>query len=313
MNKLVSILVPVYNAEHWVREALGSALAQTWKRIEIIVVDDGSTDSSFETASRFESSNVKTIRQGNAGAGAARNTALKQAQGEFIQYLDADDLLDANKIELQMRHLNSEPPGRVAAGAWARFYDVPQNGNFIPEEVWASRLPIDWIVASWLGGGMMPCHAWLTPRSVADKAGLWDETPCPNDDGEYFTRVLLSSSGVEFCEDARVYYRSGLSQSWGRGVKPNSHESVFRSLELCASHLLAREDSERTRGACAAQFQRFIYGVYPNSPYLVRRAEEKVRELGGSDLKPGGGNLFQITSKTLGWKTAKRIQQAVRS
>jgi glycosyltransferase involved in cell wall biosynthesis len=313
MGKLVSILIPLHNAECWLAKTLESALTQTWKYIEIVIVDDGSKDASFEIARRFESSNVNIIRQVNRGASSARNTALKQAQGDFIQYLDADDVLDTGKIEIQINQLSSEPPGRVAAAAWGRFYDAPQNAHFIPEEVWASRSPIDWIVASWSGGGMMPCHAWLTPRAVADKAGFWDETPCPNDDGEYFTRVLLNSTGVSFCEDARVFYRSGLSRSWSRGSMPNGYESVYRSLELCVAQLLAKEDSHRTRGACAAQFQRFIYGVFPDSPELVQRAEEKVREMGGSDLKPSGGHFFHFASKTLGWKTARRIQQAVRS
>jgi glycosyltransferase involved in cell wall biosynthesis len=313
MPKLVSILIPVYNAEAFVAETIQSALDQTWPAKEIIAIDDGSTDKSLEILKSFAAAGVKVIEQQNRGASAARNRGLSEAKGEFIQYLDADDLMDANKIEIQMRRLNSEPPGRVAAGGWGRFYDSPQMTQFEPEAVWASLPPVDWIIASWLGGGMMPCQAWLTPRSVADAAGLWDETPCPNDDGEYFTRVLLKSSGVSFCEDARVYYRSGLSQSWSRGSQRNSAASVYRSLELCASYLLAREDSERTRAACAAQFQRFIYGVFPNSPDLVRRAEGKVKEFGGSDLKPGGGQLFQLTSKTLGWKTAKRVQKAVRS
>ncbi len=333
MQPLVSIIIPVYNTEAFVADAIQSALDQTWPAKEIIAVDDGSTDRSAEVLKSF-APRIKVIEQENRGASAARNRALSEAQGEFIQYLDADDLLAPNKIKIQMRRLLSEPPGRVAASAWGRFYDLPQNTVFTTEPVWTDSNAIDWLITSWCGGGMMPCHAWLTPRAVADQAGRWDETPCPNDDGEYFTRVLLNSSGVSFCEDARVYYRSGLSRSLSRSTQPNSHTSeyrslelcashllaredshtsVYRSLELCASHLLAREDSERTRAACATQFQRFIYGVYPNLPDLVRRAEEKVKEFGGSDLKPGGGQLFQLTSKTLGWKTAKRIQQAVRS
>ena len=313
MPTLVSILIPVYNAEAFVAETIQSALSQTWPAKEIIVVDDGSTDESLETLKSFGLAGIKLIEQENRGASAARNRALAEAQGEFIQFLDADDLLAPNKIEVQMARLSSEPPGRVAASAWGRFYDLPENTVFTPEPVWTDSNAIDWLINSWLGGGMMPCHAWLTPRSVADQAGPWDETLGANDDGEYFTRVLLNSSGVTFCEDARVYYRSGLSQSLSLGAKPNSHESIYRSLELCASRLLAREDSERTRGACAAQYQRFIYDVYPDSLNLVRQAEEKVRELGGSHLKPGGGQLFQLTSKTLGWKTARRIQQVVRS
>jgi len=312
MQPLVSIIIPIYNTEAFAADAIQSALDQTWPAKEIIAVDDGSTDRSAEVLKSF-APRIKVIEQENRGASAARNRARSHAQGEFIQYLDADDFLAADKIEIQMNRLLAESPGRIASSAWGRFYDLPQNPVFTTEPVWTDSDAIDWLINSWCGGGMMPCHAWLTPRAVADQAGLWDETPCPNDDGEYFTRVLLNSSGVSFCEAARVFYRSGLSQSWSRGSQPNSHASVYRSLELCASHLLAREDSARTRAACATQFQRFIYGVYPNLPDLVRRAEEKVKEFAGSDPKPSGGQLFQLTSKTLGWKTARRVQKAVRS
>ena len=313
MSKLVSILIPVYNAEEFVAETIQSALNQTWPDKEIIVVDDGSSDGSREILKSFEPQGIVVIDQEHRGASAARNRALTEAHGDYIQYLDADDLLDAVKIEVQINRLNSESRERVAASAWARFRDSTHDAHFLPEEVWASLPPIDWILASWMGGGMMPCHAWLTPRSVVDRAGFWDETLGPNDDGEYFTRVLLNSSGIVFCEKARVYYRSGRSQSLSRRVDSNGHESVYRSLMLCTTQVLAKDDSYRTRLACAAQFQRFIFGVYPDCQALVKKAEERVRELGGSDLKPGGGNLFQLTSKTLGWKAARRIQQAVRS
>ena len=97
---LVSILIPCYNSEKWLAETLESALAQTWQNKEIIVVDDGSTDSSLEIAKTFESNKVKVLRQDNRGASAARNLGLTNAQGDFIQYLDADDLLSEDKISL---------------------------------------------------------------------------------------------------------------------------------------------------------------------------------------------------------------------
>src|SRR5262249_55624005 len=85
-SPLVSILMPVYNAELWLAAAVRSALAQTWPRTEIIVVDDGSTDRSLALLGEFESPAVKVLSQPNAGAAAARNAALREAQGEFIQY-----------------------------------------------------------------------------------------------------------------------------------------------------------------------------------------------------------------------------------
>src|SRR5260370_3810010 len=312
MQPLVSIIIPVYNAEGFVAEAIQSALDQTWPAKEIIVVDDGSTDCSLEILKSF-GLRIRVIEQENRGASAARNRALSEAQGECIQFLDADDLLATNKIQVQMGRLLSEPPGRVATSAWGRFYDLPQKTVLTTEPVWTDSNAIDWLISCWCGGGMMPCHAWLTPRSLVDRVGPWDESLSTNDDGEYFTRVLLESGGVSFCEEARVYYRAGLPSTLSTARDTNNFESVYRSLELCAAHLLAAEDSVRTRRACATQFQRFIYDVYPHSVDLVRGAEEKVVELGGSDLKPAGGHLFQVTSKTLGWKTVRRVQRAVRS
>ena len=102
MSELVSILIPAYNAEKWISHTINSALSQTWKNKEIIIVDDGSCDNTFEIAKKFESDNVKVVSQENKGASSARNTAISYAQGSYIQWLDADDLLAPDKIAIQM-------------------------------------------------------------------------------------------------------------------------------------------------------------------------------------------------------------------
>ena len=102
MPELVSILIPSYNAEHWIAETIESALSQTWDNKEIIIVDDGSTDQTLQIAKKFESTLVKVISQENRGANVARNKALEFAQGDYIQWLDADDVLSPLKIEMQM-------------------------------------------------------------------------------------------------------------------------------------------------------------------------------------------------------------------
>jgi glycosyltransferase involved in cell wall biosynthesis len=286
-----------------------SALAQTWPAKEIIVVNDGSTDRSLEIASSFESSTVRILDQKNRGASAARNHALLQAQGDFIQFLDADDLLAPDKIELQMNRLAAEPLSTIAAGAWGRFYDEPANTKFLQDPVWMDMSPVDWLVTSWCGGGMMASHSWLTPRSVIGNAGLWDETPSPIDDGEFFTRVLLSSSGVAFCPEARSYYRSGLPGSWSGTKTPEALNGIFHSIELSTSHLLSRESSPRVRRACAAHFQQFVYDIYPLMPDLIAKAEARIASLGGSDHElNGGGKLFRLLVSGLGWKSARQIQ-----
>ncbi|MBD2491110.1 glycosyltransferase family A protein [Aulosira sp. FACHB-615] len=312
MIPLVSILIPCYNAERWLAQTLESALQQTWKNIEVIIVDDGSIDASVTVAQKFVSHNVKVILQTNRGASAARNKALQEAQGEFIQYLDADDLLAPDKIEHQMQLLNCDRNSDViASGAWARFQTNPSEAQFIPQPLWVDMLPVEWLVCAWEGHWMMHPAAWLVSRKVADKAGIWNESLSLNDDGEYFCRILLASQGVKFSSDAKSYYRSGNSHSLSGSKSQKAWESAFLALELGTNNLLLKENSPRTRHACATVFQRFIYEVYPDVPELRKKAEAKVRSLGGSDLPPLGGKLYLEISRFIGWKLAKRLQKGV--
>ncbi|PYX04484.1 MAG: hypothetical protein DMG85_17690 [Acidobacteria bacterium] len=102
MTPLVSILIPAYNAEPWIADTIRSTLRQTWPRTEIIIVDDGSRDRTFEIAQQFSSDYVFVVTQENQGAAAARNRAFELCQGDYIQWLDADDLLWPDKIAKQM-------------------------------------------------------------------------------------------------------------------------------------------------------------------------------------------------------------------
>jgi glycosyltransferase involved in cell wall biosynthesis len=105
MNLLVSILIPAHNAENWIADTIRSAITQTWVRKEIIVVDDGSSDRTADVARRFASKEVVVISKKNQGAAAARNHALQFCQGDYIQWLDADDILAPDKIERQLTAL----------------------------------------------------------------------------------------------------------------------------------------------------------------------------------------------------------------
>jgi len=105
---LVSAVVPAYNAERYIAEAIDSALAQTYEPMEVIVVDDGSTDSTARKVAGY-AGKVRYVHQENAGCGPARNTGVAEAGGEFIAFLDADDLWLPEKTDMQMRLFESEP------------------------------------------------------------------------------------------------------------------------------------------------------------------------------------------------------------
>ncbi|MEC4984688.1 MAG: glycosyltransferase family A protein [Oscillatoria sp. PMC 1068.18] len=308
MKPLVSILIPCYNAEAFLAETLESALSQTWENKEIIVVDDGSRDRSLTIAKQFESRGVKVISQENRGASAARNRAYQESQGDFIQYLDADDLLAPDKIERQMQIFAAGNSDWVVAGEWAKFSQHPSEAVFEPDPIWADLSPVDWLSRAWSGNWMMIPAVWLIPRQITEAAGAWNERLSLDDDGEYFCRVLLASQQVKFCWGAKAYYRTGITGSLSKGQSPSALTSRYHSLELCLKHLLAQEDSLSTRKACANRFQRFFYEVYPNVPELCHQAEQKVKELGGSDVQPVIGKKLQPLVKILGWRRAKKIQ-----
>ena len=311
---LVSILIPCHNAGPWLGETLESALTQTWPATEVIVVDDGSTDGSLALAGRFKPHGVQVFSQPNAGASAARNRALREARGDFFQFLDADDLLSPGKISAQLALLATRPPGAVASCAWGRFTSDPAAARFVDEAVYRDFSPVDFLVLAGETGAMMHPSAWLVPREVAVRAGPWDESLSLNDDGEYFSRVALASSGVAFCADeaARSFYRSGLPGSLSQQRSLRARRSQFHSLELITRRLLEFEDSPRTRRACAGYWRRFVHDFYPSPADLIRCAEAEVERLGESVGRPAMGPRTAALARVLGWKNVWRLKQLAR-
>jgi glycosyltransferase involved in cell wall biosynthesis len=107
-DRLVSVIITVYNGASYLEEAIESVLSQTYRPLELIVLDDGSTDGSGEVAQRFDA-RVTYIRQENAGIGAARNNAVSAAAGSYFSFLDADDRFASDKVALQMAVLDDDP------------------------------------------------------------------------------------------------------------------------------------------------------------------------------------------------------------
>jgi len=120
-ESLISVIIPVYNGEKYLAEAIESVLAQTCRPIEIIVVDDGSTDRSADVARSFSEA-VRYYYQPNSGSGAARNTGVKTARGSLLAFLDADDLWVKEKLSCQMPMLEADPSPDMVFGHVSHFY-----------------------------------------------------------------------------------------------------------------------------------------------------------------------------------------------
>jgi Glycosyl transferase family 2 len=312
MSPSVSVIIPCKNGAAWLADAIESCLQQTWRDLEIVVVDNGSSDYSVEVAKRFQRPSVTVLECARPGASAARNAGFATSRGNFIQFLDADDVLDRDKIRVQMERLAAMPGAAMASAAWARFQDTPSEAVFAAEPVWSDLSPQEFLISSWLGGGMMPNFAWLTPRVVIEKAGPWNERLSLNDDGEFFCRAVLASSGVVFCKDARGYYRTGFAGALSRRREGNALASGFEAVELSCQSLLKHCNLPAAAKACATHYQRFMFDAYPDVPDLVETAEQRVLQLGGSDLRVQGGRVFRGISRCFGWKVGKRCQQSWR-
>lgn len=218
---LVSILIPSFNAERWIKQTLESAISQDYPRIEVIVVDDGSTDRTLEISRKFESRFVRVFTQPNAGGPAARNTALAHAQGEYIQWLDHDDLLARNKISNQIAGLeNVENDRNLLSGPFATFYHHPRKARLFRSRLYQDLTPEDYFFIKFSDDTFLQPSSWLVSRTLSDLAGPWWELRSPDDDGEYFCRVVAASKGIHFVPEAICYWRIGnrgsFSGSWKR-------------------------------------------------------------------------------------------------
>jgi glycosyltransferase involved in cell wall biosynthesis len=306
----VSVLIPAYNAERYVGETLESVLRQTHQSLEVIVVDDGSRDRTAEVVRGIRDPRIRLVQQENKGQSAAINKAVSLASGDFIQYLDSDDVLDPEKIRLQVARLVGAP-GAVATSEWGRFYDEPANTEFKPEAVWKDMDPLEWLVESRQDGlDMMFPALWLVPTGLARQAGPWDERLRLSNDAEYFTRVLLLATKVLFCKGSRCHYRSGLVTNESSGQSASHRAARLLGIGLCEQYVRAREDSDRVRRGFALTWQHLAHGCYPYDPELAETALRRARALHPVRIRPSGGPAFKVVSRIVGWRLARRLQVA---
>ena len=310
-NPLVSILIPAFNAHEWIGDTIRSAVAQTWPRKEIIVVDDGSHDQTLSIARQFASKDVSVVTQVNEGAAAARNRAFSLCQGDYIQWLDADDLLAPDKIAQQMAAVDQRAgKGTLLSSAWGRFMYRVHRATFVPTPLWCDLSPVEWLLRKMGQGLYMQTATWLVSRDLTDAAGPWNTRLLGDDDGEYFCRVLMASNGTRFVPEARVFYRrSGFNSLSYVGRSERKMEALFASMQLHIGYLRSLENSQRVRGACVKYLQTWLPTFYPDRLDLVKQTEELAASLGGRlEVPPRLPWKYALIQKGFGRPLTKRAQ-----
>lgn len=302
--------MPVYNAERYVGAALESVLGQDYPNVEVIAVNDGSTDRSAEVLAHYQE-RLTVLNQENGGQCVAANRAFEASSGELIKFFDADDIMSPDMISRQVSRLGARRDA-VALGEWTRFYgNEPAHENFPSRRMYRDADPVDWLTQEWtVSQPMMQCALWLVPRRIVERAGLWDERLSLINDFEYFARILTNSSQILYSPGARLFYRSAVPNSLSGQKSRSAVVSQHLSLMLSTEHLLATSDSEVSRRACANMLQQFIYEHYPLHVDLRRSAAARIRELGGAKVDPIGPPNFHRLRRLVGWRAARQIQRA---
>jgi len=209
-ESLVSIIIPSYNSKVYLEETVTSALNQSYTFIEIIVVDDGSTDNTAELFPEFEKQGVRCFRIANGGASYARNYGLAKASGDYIQFLDADDILHESKIEKQLQ-LMQLSDADICYSPWIDFKvkinDYQDEFKFSRLDHNVRRSGKDLLVSFGIDNWFINTLSWLVKRELVDNAGLWDINIINNNDGEYFSRILFLAESVVCFDEHLAYYR----------------------------------------------------------------------------------------------------------
>lgn len=311
---LVSILIPAYNAQDWIADTLRSAIAQTWENKEIIVVDDGSTDETVAITRQFESSLVRVVSQEHQGAAAGRNKAFAMSHGDYIQWLDADDLLAPDKIALQMEMLD-QCRGRkiLVSSAFGRFIYRYYRAKFVPTALWCDLTPTEFLVRKMGENLFMQTATWLVSRELTEAAGPWHTAMLGDDDGEYFCRVLLASEGIRFVPEARVYYRAlGYDSLSYIGRSKEKADAQWHSMLLHIDYLKSLEDSERVRNACASYLQNGLIHFYPDRTDILEQMSRIAADLNCKLEIPRLQWRYACVRALFGWNLAKQTQVSLR-
>lgn len=312
MKPLVSILIPAYNSERWIGDTLRSALGQSWERKEIIVVDDGSRDGTLAVAEQFTKYGVQVVSQANKGAAAARNQAYALCSGDYIQWLDADDLLSPDKISLQMAAaMRSSSKSRLFSSSWGAFLNRYHTAKFVPSALWHDLSPKEWLLRKLGQNLFMQTATWLVSRELTESVGQWDTRLLSDDDGEYFSRVLLASDGVEFVPGAKVYYRMVPNSLSYVGTSDRKRDAHLLSMQLHIGYLRSLEDTPRVRQACVQYLQNCLIYFYPERSDIVEKMSKLATELGGELKPPSLKWKYKCIKWVAGWRTARHAEMTL--
>lgn len=316
---LVSVVIPTYNRAHTIGDTLASVFAQTYRPLEIIVVDDGSEDNTKELIGRWadkcgnsDDLCLRFLQQENRYAPAARNYGLLESHGEFIQFLDSDDLMAPSKIERQVKHLSQGDPNTAVYGPWHWFIVEPNAIKIVKHnfERYEETALQNWIAGRWF----VPSHCLLYRRIQVRRIGPWDESLRANQDGDHSMRFLLRGGRLSYCPSAWSYYRLYDESS------DNTASSNRRISFISRYRIISRIEEQIT---IKGQLDEYREALSMRYALLAKRCALHYRDIANRCLKDSkrlspNGRLpdiftFPLLSRILGLTYKQRLGRFIRN
>lgn len=249
MKPLVSIIIPTYNRAHLIKETIDSVLAQTYMNWECIIIDDRSNDATKAILDEYSTIDNRFIIickpiELKQGASVSRNFGLKLARGEYIQFLDSDDILADNKIEEQVKILLNESNFTISTCKWGRFNEIKEPISFYENKrdyINFSNAK-DYFDLIGLYGSFFPPLNFLMSKELINFSGYWNESLSMNDDGEFFFRLILNSDKIIFSEKTYVLYRDSSINNLSLLNAENKAISLINSWKIVEALYLTKYD-----------------------------------------------------------------------
>ena len=307
----VSVVIPARNASRTIKRTIDCAIMATaGLNSEVIVVDDKSED---QTSSVAKQSGVVVLEGRGRGASAARNLGTHHARGQWIQYLDADDELDPQKIKDQLQDAEQFGPEFLYTSRWRRRFSCGREEIGHNVTSMSRTPPEEWLIAKYRERRMAPVHSWLLSRALFRRVGGWREDLSRNDDGHFFDRAVLASCGVILSSGGDVTYNISESSTVSTCSDRHAMRSLVISIEEPAMQLLRRLDDQQARSAIYDALMRVAEYSLPYDPDSARHAAN-LAELCAPDKSwtIHGGLLVTTISRVFGWRSARTVQFGLR-
>lgn len=312
----VSILIPLYNSEQYIAKTIESALNQTWKDKEIIIVDDGSTDNSLSIAKSYESDSLKVYTHANRGVCASRNYALTKAVGEYIQYLDHDDIIDLHKIEKQMNYISFQSLCKtdVVYCAHVNFLDdikdiLPYNDSHQGKSY---DKPLELFNDMLIARSIILPGSYLMHRSLIENVGGWNEELLNNEDGEFYARIMTMATSVHYVPGTKVYWRS-TPNSLSKQVDTSYLVFKYIAWTTIATTLLKNNDVEETRYACSKLLTDFVVEFRPANQAWLKSLEAFMKKNKIKYDTMNKSKVHKFLINTIGWRQTLLLKEKIRN